>query len=375
MKSLKPLHVLIDYDYPQVFVACDNIDVRYICMVCKEEAQGPTFICLPVSKDRCDALMRGRVDLRSVYEEPEVREFYLAEPYNLFEGFSVQYQPMDVLPIEWLPEPDLTFDFDDEVLLKAQELNSTVAYASLSVPEATSEPRIRSRKLSAFLSIYQSVLKNLAKVSAKNSGRPIPKNEEPYESDVFGFCYGSFTVQIRSADPCDMLGENKALVSAFRLLNEFLDVAGKPDSAMEFLSSLKGHAASSLINLLSFISENNCQLTNSWSTPGMESSSKSRVRVASAQNIIQRCRLREDLGIESLELLGILDSADVSAGTWKILVDGVPYSGGVKEGSGINLAGITLHGRYVFRCEEKIEISLGSGRESRKLSLISIEAR
>ncbi|WP_146750245.1 DUF6575 domain-containing protein [Pseudomonas sp. RIT411] len=374
MKSLSLVHVLLDYDYPQVFVARDIIGVRYICMVCEETAKGPVFVCMPISSKRCDALLKGKVDLRIVYDEPEVREYYLAEPDNLNVEFQARHQVMDALPLNWLPEPGLTFDFD-EVLLKAQELNSTVAYASLSVPEATGEPRIRSRKLSAFLSIYQSVLKNLARSSAKSSGKPIPKNEEPYESDVFGFSYGSFTVQIRSADPCDILGENKALVSAFQLLNEFLDVAGQPDSAMEFLSSLKGHAASSLISLLSFVSENNCQFINSWSTPGMASSNKSRIRAASAQNIIQRCRLREDLGVESLELLGIVDSADVSAGTWKILVDGVPYSGGVKEGSGINLAGITLHGRYVFRCEEKIEISLGSGRESRKLSLISLEAR
>jgi hypothetical protein len=142
---------------------------------------------------------------------------------------------------------------------------------------------------------------------------------------------------------------------------------------MQFLTKLKGHAATSLIGLLNFISENDCQLTNRWSTPGMYSSSQSRIRVATAQNIIQRCLLREDLSVESLELVGVVDSADATAGYWKIFVDGVAYSGGVKEGSGINLAGITLRNQYRFRCEEKIEMVLGTGREIKKISLVGFD--
>ena len=373
MKAIELLHVLLDYDYPQVFVARDLIDVRYVCMVSEIADHGPIFLCVPVSKHRCDELLNGKVDLRQVYEEPEVVEFYRASPDNLFEPFRIERSLMDVVPQELLPEPGLTFSFSDEVLIKAQELNTTVAYASLAVPESVREPRIRTRKLSAFLNIYQAVLRNLARASAKAIGKPIPKGEDPYESDVFGFCYGSFTVQVRSSEPCDMLGENKALITAFQTLNEFLDAAENADDAVLFLSRMKGHAASSLIGLLSFIAENDCQLTNRWSTPGMQSSSKSRVRVASAQNIIQRCRLREDLSVETLELVGIVDSADATAGYWKIFVDGVAYNGGVKEGAGINLAGITLRNRYKFRCEEKIEMVLGTGREIKKISLIGFD--
>lgn len=373
MKAIKLLHVLLDYDYPQVFVACDLIGVRYVCMVSEVAGHGPTFLCVPVSVRRCDDLLSGKIDLRQVYEEPEVIEFYRATPDDLVEPFNIERAQMDSVPHELLPEPGLVFSLNDEVLIKAQELNTTVAYASLAVPESVREPRIRTRKLSAFLNIYQGVLKNLARASAKAAGKPIPKGEDPYESDVFGFCYGSFTVQVRSAEPCDMLGENKALIIAFQKLNEFLDAANNPDDALQFLTKVKGHAASSLIGLLSFISENDCQLTNRWSTPGMHSSSQSRIRVATAQNIIQRCRLREDLSVENLELIGIVDSADATAGNWKILVDGVAYSGGVKEGSGINLAGITLRNRYRFRCEEKIEMVLGTGREIKKISLVGFD--
>lgn len=374
MRVLRLIHTLLEYDIPQVFVGADVLDGRFVCMLAEFAAGEPTFLCVPISDRRLKELLASKIDLRCIYEDPELPEFYLASPCNLLQPFEIQRESYKAVSKDVLPDPGLYFDHTDDVLNKAQELNATVAYASLSVPESINEPRIRTRKLSEFLAIYQGVLRNLAKAAAKFNGKPIPKDEAPYESDVFGFCYGSFTVQVRSSDACDILGENKALISAFSKLNEFFDLAGNPEDAMHFLLSIKGHAAASLISLLTFISENDCQFTNRWSTPGMSGSSTGRIRVASAQNIIQRCRQREDLGTEILELVGVVDSADVTAKTWKIIVDGVAYSGTVHEGSELNLAGITLGNKYIFRCEEKIEIVLGTGKEVKRLSLTKFES-
>ncbi|WP_447590172.1 DUF6575 domain-containing protein [Aquipseudomonas campi] len=370
MKEIQVLHVLLEYDYPQVFVGRDRVDSRYVAMVVEEGNQGPVYLCTPISHFRCDELLGGKIDLRHIYEKPQVPEFFTCEPNDLTGFFAINAYASDEIPEQWLPEAGLFFNHADLVLNKAQELGSTIAYASLSVPESAKEARIRTRKLSEFLAIYQNVLKNLARATAKAYGKAIPKNEEPYDSDVFGFCPGSFTVQIRSAEQCDILGENKALVAAFIKLNEFLDLADQPDAAMAFLLGMKGHAATSLISLLSFISDNNCPFTNTWSTPGMSASSKSRIRVATAQNVIQRCKQREDLGIEVVELIGIVDSAKVSTGNWTIHADGDSFSGNIKEGSNLNLSGITVGMRYTFFCEEKIEVVQGTGREVRIISLV-----
>lgn len=370
MKDVQLLHVLLEYDYPQVFVARDRIDGRYVFMVVEEGELGPAYICAPVSHRRCDELLSGKIDLRRVFEEPEVPEIYSCLPDDLTQFFTIEPQSIDDVGNDWLPEEGLVFNYTDAVLNKSQELGSTVAYASLAVPEAASEARIRSRKLSEFLAIYQNVLRNLARHGAKALGKAIPKAEDPYEVDVFGFCPGSFTVQVRSSEPCDILGENKALITAFSKLNQFLDVADRPEEAMAYMLSVKGHTASSLMSLLNFITENNCPFSNTWSAPGMASSSRSRIRVATARKVIDRCRQRDDLGIEVIELTGIVDSAKVSTSTWTIHVDGESYSGGVKEASGLNLAGITVGMRYAFVCEERIEVVQGTGREIRILSLV-----
>lgn len=374
MKNIKLLHTLLEYDYPQVFIGVDAVGTRYVCMIYEIVDGEPSFLCVPVSERRCADLCSEKVDLRQVFEQPEVDTFYTARPDDLTSPFEARVADMKFVPENMLPDHGLVFCHDDEVLNKAQELHSTVAYASLAVPESKNEPRIRTQKLSTFLTLYQSVLRHLSRAVAKADGKPIPKDEEPYESDVFGFCYGSFTVQIRSAEPGDMLGENKALVSALLKLNEFLELSGDPEKAIEFLQSVKGHAASSLIKLLGFISDNDCQLTNRWSTPVMERANQGRIRVKNAQRIVQQCRQMEDLGTEDLELEGVVDSADVTAGTWKILIGETFASGGTKEGADVQLAGIVLGNRYRFFCEEKMEVVLGTGKEKRTLSLIRFQA-
>ena len=135
MKAIKLLHVLLEYDYPQVFVGIDAVGGKYVCMVFQVENDEPSFLCVPVSERRCSDLYNSKIDLRSVYEFPELSEFYEATPCDLTEPFEIKYLT-SVAPDEILPEPSLVFTMGDEVLNKAQELNSTVAYASLSVPES-----------------------------------------------------------------------------------------------------------------------------------------------------------------------------------------------------------------------------------------------
>lgn len=373
MKTIKMILTLLDYDYPQVFIAIDAIETQYICMVVEIHDHEPSFLCTPISRQRKSALCSGKIDLLQAYASPEIEEFYVAKPSNLTEPFQIERADFSECPGYYLPDAGLVFSCEDEVLNKAQELGATVSYASLSVPEAKVEPRIRSRKLSEFLRIYQNVLKNLARWSAKQVGKAIPKSEDPYETDVFGFCHGSFTVQVRSAEPCDLLGENRALSAALSKLNEFLDTASNPDDAIQFLQSVKGHTASSLIGLLNFIADNECPLKNSWSTPGMYESRTSQIRVASAKNVIDKCRLREDLSTEIIDITGVVDSADVTRRTWKIISNEAAYSGSISDTSNINLSGIVMGDHYKFICEEKIETIHGTGKERKLLNLVSFE--
>ncbi|HLX61720.1 MAG TPA: hypothetical protein VKX17_10605 [Planctomycetota bacterium] len=72
------------------------------------------------------------------------------------------------------------------------------------------------------------------------------------------------------------------------------------------------------------------------------------------------------------DLKGMLDKADLGAGTWSILTEKGPYSGKIKQG-GPRLAGLKLGGVYHFSCMEEIENGDATGREQRTLYLLELE--
>jgi len=72
------------------------------------------------------------------------------------------------------------------------------------------------------------------------------------------------------------------------------------------------------------------------------------------------------------DLKGMLDKADLGAGTWSILTENGPYSGKIKQG-GPSLAGLKLGGVYHFSCKEEIENGGAAGREQRTLYLLEHE--
>ena len=72
------------------------------------------------------------------------------------------------------------------------------------------------------------------------------------------------------------------------------------------------------------------------------------------------------------DLKGMLDKADLGAGTWSILTEKGPYSGKIKQG-GPSLAGLKLGGVYHFSCMEEIENGDATGREQRTLYLLELE--
>ncbi|WP_143499013.1 DUF6575 domain-containing protein [Pseudomonas sp. Irchel 3A18] len=373
MKILKLELVLLDYDYPQVFIGYDLLGLSYICMVARLNGVEPVYLCVPVSPFRRGEICSGKIDLRQVFSNPEVGEFYWASPDSLEGDISIALASFSTCPQEYLADDGLIFNCEDEVANKAFELRSTVAYASLSVAEARHETRIRSWKLSEFLSIYQNVIKNLSRHAVKQVGKTIPRDETPYNTDVFGVSFGSFTVHLRSSDETDFLGENAVLKMAFDRLNQFIDTVSRPDDALIFLQSVQGHTASALIRLLNFLHENDCPLKHQWASPTMPESRSSTVRLSSARQVIELCRQRADIGVENIEITGIVDSADLSRSTWKIISGSDTMSGHIKPGADINLAGIVIGENYKFKCEEKVEEILGTGKEVKTIHLVSFE--
>ncbi|HDS1811591.1 hypothetical protein M9Y56_20870 [Pseudomonas juntendi] len=368
MKTLSLSTVLLDYDYPQVFLAEDKIGGIFVGMAVEESDTGPKFLCAPVSPQRALYLQTERIELREVFSNPELEEFYWLEPDDFFKPMQAEVCDFSCCPEQLLPSAGILFKTgEDEVVAKALKLDAPVAYASLSVPESKQSARIKSVTLAGFLGIYQNVLKNLARLESKRNKRPIGRAEEPYAIDVIGFSPGSFTVQMMG-NATDILGDNAALSMAFAGLNKFLSGLDDDVATIEFLQSVRGHTASSLIGLLDFLSENNCPLSHAWASPSRQTSSVKKTNMSSIRRVLEICSTRGDIGVEDVVLVGLVESADRRRSSWRLASEAEIFSGDLHPLYEVDLSGVVIGGRYKFFCEEQVEL-LGTGKELTKLRL------
>lgn len=378
MKKLTQGLVLLFYDVPQVFMGRDEVGGQYVCMIGAEDGDnGPIYECVSISPQRARELIKGAIDLRSIYESPEVSEFYSAhflgeDDVSLVSTLS----DYSTFPLRSLPEPGLFFEGFDEVAETAVDMATTVSFVSLEVPEADRQARIHTNTLGEFLFIFQAMVRNFSRVAARVAKKPLKKGDDSYAADVFGFAKGSFTVKFCSSHPSDMHGENPAFTSAMEQINRFLALSANTSAALEYLQSVRGHTASSLIKLLNFLSENDAAIRVEWANPSMVSANKSRLSLLQIRRLVEICKQRSDLSMQEVLIRGRLDLAAQTAGNWRLISeeDKEVYSGEIAEGSNISLNGAVIgDALYEFLCEEHVEIVAATGRENRRLFLKSMK--
>lgn len=72
--------VLDFYDIPQLFVGRDSFNTLYLCLLFDDETS-PRYTAIRISDNRLKSFTNGTVDLRTVYEQPEVDGEYFDVTY------------------------------------------------------------------------------------------------------------------------------------------------------------------------------------------------------------------------------------------------------------------------------------------------------
>lgn len=367
---------LVYYDYPQVFIGCDDVGSYFACMAVAENELGPKYYCAPISEKRRDLLLLNHCDLRDIFKTPEVKEFYSGVFCSDTNGaLTISKVRRKTCPKEYLPDSGVKFDNVDFEISKASiVLNSTIAFVSLSAYEAKGSARIRSVKLAEFLSIYQYTIKNLVKYIASKLDTPLSRDGSDYDMDVFGFSHGSFTVKVRSAQDNELFGDSAFLSKAFEELNEFLSLTEDHAAAIRYMQGVGKRAASSLIKLLEFMSKNSCPIKHQWANPNTGPSDKVSIDLQAIIELIGVCRSRNDLFNEEISIEGHFDVVNFTKNTWTLIESGTgkKYFGGIDELSNETLAGIVVRTtRYKVLCTVTAEIELGTTKESIKHNMLT----
>lgn len=130
MNDILTMEQVLDfYDQPQLFVARDSFNTLYLCLLFDDE---PTarYTAIRISDNRLKAFTSGSLDLRTIYEQPEVSGEYfdvsfsenayhispatfntITEDRLPAQGYTASRQPMESVTIS-VPSSDTNLLFD-----------------------------------------------------------------------------------------------------------------------------------------------------------------------------------------------------------------------------------------------------------------------
>lgn len=381
-KTVQYVRTLVYYDAPQVFVAADVVGTNYLSLLVSQSGEGDRYVLVPVSEGRLSDFQSGRVDLRSVFTQPETDTFYSSVVPVDGTLSTLSLAPISSIDESWLPDEGFFYETQgvtesDALAQEAISRNRAILHLALSPPEARTETKIDSYKLAEALGIFQSVVKyayKRAMATLTPATRRLLGDPENYGMDVFAFSPGSFTIHFQSKIPADLVGYVN-IVHAFRTVDDVTELLQDPERAVERIQVLRGHFASSYKRLLEYVVENNASLSYAWTTPEIGSPQQHRIPIGKAAELYELLSQVTDIGVEAVTLTGTLIKANTKTGAWTLrsIDDGREYHGRIKAGAAVSLKGMVLgENVYRFICEETITGVVGTGEEKKDLALIRL---
>lgn len=380
-RILTQVETLVYCDGPQLFLAHDQLQLRYLCVLIQRDDDFDRYFCIPISLRRLNDFLSGESDLRTIFKVPETDELFTGKALDgQYEHIEIQPVPLDQIDSDWLPEPGFLLERehlpDIKVVQQSVERQRAVIHWSLNPPEAREESKITAEHLGQALKLVQRLVKHAFRKALRDVNDQTKRmidTSQNYEMEVFAFSPGSFTIQMQTTAPADLLGYSQ-IAKALRLIDDVNQELDNPEATVETISKIGGHFATTYRDLLKFIIENSVPIGYEWSMPELRDSVSRTITARNANPIYNILIQREDIGREEKKLIGRVSKVDVNNGTWRLLSedDQREHAGKCDPATEVSLAGITVKTqRYEFVCEERLEEERGTGRESTVLYLKS----
>ena len=380
MKTVQHTSTLLYYDGPQIIEAADPIGGHYIAVMVEMADGRDQYLVTGAAPERLRQFRVGSLDLRSLLVESGDSEWYLATcggEQGQTLSLTPQYGPISESP--FLPEPGFVLRdraVESVALKEAIERNNLVLEVAVDPPETASDHRIRGETLAKLLLHVQSVVKHAYRAAARALG---PVSREDLDSSswhqldvVIPAVAGSFKIVLESSNRPDLLGFNEVSRGLTRI-DQLFSLSGSPEETLALVKTNRGRLAGSYLRLLRFLVESRTGLRYSWAQPDQSKLSSGSISEAQAELLVEALSGVSDLGEEAVELVGVLEKADVSSGDWRIRTEEGAAKGKTGDG-GPSLTGLRIGSRYHFHCLEKTEESEVSSQEKHTLFLVEYRA-
>jgi hypothetical protein len=356
-KILNISQILVYYDFPEIFIAKDNVGTNFLCLLVDANEESTSYISTAISQSRLGAFINGQVDLRDIYLSPEINEWLVF--HQVDEAIIAETWKEEFLPEEYLPEPGFVFQkqLQGDELILSETIEKNNAIVHLAVSDSNDNYSIDADNLGDIVKLYQVILENSFKKALIQHNYKdkkavfIPPN---YKLRAFASSYSSFNLHLYSTAQIDLFGNSIIEYG----LAKFDEITGDFASDEEFINSLrtvKGHTISSLKKLVKKLIDNEIKIKHKWFSPNQEKVHLTIIDKVKAQKIFDILNLAEELAEETKSFVGYFVQVDVEKGTWRIynIEDEKEYSG---EAVGDVLQGVTVKTiNYKIVCQEIIE--------------------
>lgn len=367
--------ILVFNDFPELFLAKDSLGVSYLCLLTNLHPDNFSYVCVSVSNKVLYQFLNGKKDLREIFAEPELKEWWTTKDTS---EASITISYYDVTTLEEVFLPDEGFFFDNETqddLIRQEVIEHNNVIIHLSLSDEKDNQSIPIEDLGDFTKLYQIIVENSYKKAIQHSDLKekksfiIPNN---YSLRAFAASPGSFNLHLKSNSNKDLFG-NSIIEEGLKLIDSIIIPADNEALLIQNLRRIKGHAISNYKRLLEKIINKNVSFRYKWISPASNEIQSRTITTDYAIKIKDILALKEELAEEIKTFVGVVMQADVEKGGWRIIneEDGKDYTG---ESDGHLLQGITLETvRYRFKCQEIIESLKVTEQEKIKYILLSID--
>lgn len=356
--------VLVYYDLPQVFVGRDVVGGMYLCLYESSQEEFDVYLGIRISQYRLFELMAGKIDLRSIYTQPEMQVYYTIQGFDEFEIVVSK----SVVEDRELPAADYFIHYDldpDDIITKeVADLNKPVFH--LGVVDEHSRPdvdvEVLGKVLIAFKGLYSNAMPKLG-VTGSRSLRAFVEQA------------ASFNLHIYADVQPDLFGSSD-VDKVFAHIDKMLSFSDTQEY-VDCLRKVRGYSLSHYRNLIETLISNQSTLKYKYKTAELDSEPiENYITLTTLKNIHEMLQRNADLNKENIELKGHFTAVSADRLTWTFEVideegKSKKYSGRVDDKD--MLDGVTLLSKeYKILCIAQTKVTEVANKEKTEYMLEDI---
>ncbi|MBQ2884378.1 MAG: hypothetical protein IJE43_11500 [Alphaproteobacteria bacterium] len=354
MIRLKFIEVIVFYEVPQIFIATDIFDTRYLCLLYPHnEELCYKYLAVRISEKRLNLFKGNIIDLLSIYKTPEDNEYFDVVVKEANDITAIPISANQIQPF-MLPDDGFYCNYDavDNDELISHSLQNGRIMSCIAFSDIENSHNIDVNVLTNALDRYQAMIRNC---HIKRFGK---QHASEANMRACALQAASFDVHFILNETFDMFGEASRISSTLQKIDEIFSEKST-DGLKVKIEELQGHTLSSMRSFLQVLETNKLSFKHKWVKSTLEKSVLgSTISPNAISRVYEYLSTHTELEEVTTEFIGYFASGTVlNKGKWIFISDKKKITGTTDESNMFN--GITLgeHHLYKIKCIEYQEIN------------------